>query len=178
MLVSDSVLSLFWYVLVKVQSESGSRHKWNWKRANSLTSVVAVLWAKQPPALEVWVWPPCKRITPGSLVACLYPVMEEQGASQDSRWSIQLFSTSYWVKLIACGLGTGQEYIGGWVGPPKGGEPYLCDYRGALIPILPGVACCGVRSTRTPVSNPSPLLYKEAQWSGWLTRVSFVRILA
>lgn len=98
--------------------------------------------------------------------------------TQDSRWSIQLFSTSYWVKLIACGLGTGQEYIGGWAGPPKGGEPYLCDYWGALIPILPGVACCGERSTRTPVSNPSPLLYKEAQWSGWLPRVSFVRILA
>lgn len=141
-----------------------------------------LLWLfSEPSNHQLWKFgcdPPCKRITPGSLVACLYPVMEEQGASQDSRWSIQLFSTSYWVKLIACGLGTGQEYIGGWVGPPKGGEPYLCDYRGALIPILPGVACCGERSTRTPVSNPSPLLYKEAQWSGWLPRVSFVRILA
>lgn len=73
MLVSDSVLSLFWYVLVKVQSESGSRHKWNWKRANSLTSVVAVLWAKQPPALEVWVWPPLQKDHPSWSCCLLIP---------------------------------------------------------------------------------------------------------
>lgn len=178
MLVSDSVLSLFWYVLVKVQSESGSWHKCNWKRANILTSVVTVLWAKQPPDLGIWVWPPCKRITPAGLVDCLYPVVEGRGASQDSRWCIQLFSASYCVKLTACGLGTGREYIGGWVGPPKGGEPYLCSYREALISILPGVACCWERSTCTPVNSPSSILWKEVQWSGWLPRVSFVRILA